>query len=402
MSGRGRMGAVPEFSVPADMGGIAVAQSPLESIDVGQTWTQSQLFTAIVCSSDVAVIGKTLEGVITCWNPAAERMYGYQAGEIIGQPMRVLCPPDRIDEAREILTKIVRGESVTLVKTVRRHKDGTTFPVSVAVSPIRDEDGRLIGAASLSRDITEQLQLGAAAALIHRAEDLQKANRSLESFTYSVSHDLRAPLRALGGFSGALLEEYGDVLGEEGRGYAERIQSASDRMAQLIDDLLGLSRVAQAELHRQTVDLGAEVSLIAEELQHAEPGRRVKFSIQRPVEAQADRMLIRTALQNLVGNAWKFTSRRDDALIEFGIMPTEDGSLCCYVRDNGAGFDSAYVHKLFIPFQRLHTISEFPGTGVGLASVRQIVERHGGQVWAEGAVGEGAAFYFTLDSKEIA
>jgi PAS domain S-box-containing protein len=384
------------------MGGIVVAHSPLEGIDVGQAWTQSQLFAAIVSSSDDAIVGETVGGVITSWNPAAERMYGYPADEIIGQPMTVVCPPDRTGEIQEILGRVGRGEDVRHFETVRQHKDGTTFPVSVTVSPIRDENGRLIGASSIARDITEQDQLRAAGELARRADDLARANRNLESFTYSVSHDLRAPLRALGGFSGILLEDYGDVLGEEGRGYAERIQSASDHMAELIDDLLDLSRVTRDELHRQTLDLGAEVAQIAEELQRAEPDRNVQFTIQRPVQAQADRTLIHTVLQNLVGNAWKFTSHRDDALIEFGTTPTEDGSLCCYVRDNGAGFDPAYIHKLFSPFQRLHTMSEFPGTGIGLASVRQIVERHGGRVRAEGAVGEGATFYFTLDAKEIA
>jgi PAS domain S-box-containing protein len=385
-------------------GGIVVAQSPLESIDAGQALTQSQLFAAIVSSSDDAIVGKTVGGVITSWNPAAERMYGYLAEEIIGQPITALCPADRIGEIQKVLGLVVRGESVTHFETVRRRKDGSTFPVSVTVSPIRDEHGRLIGASSIARDITEQEQLRAAAELARRADILEGANRNLDSFTYSISHDLRAPLHALSGFSGILLEDYGDVLGEDGRDYAERIQSASARLAQLIDGLLDLSHLTRAELHPRTVDLGAEIARIAEDLQRAEPDRRVQFTIQRPVPAQADPTLIRTVLENLVGNAWKFTSHQADALIEFGTTPAEDASLCCYVRDNGAGFDAAYAGKLFIPFQRLHTMSEFPGTGtgVGLASVRQIVERHGGQVRAEGVVGEGATFYFTLDAKEIA
>jgi PAS domain S-box-containing protein len=399
---RGEEGANSGFSVPADKGGIAVAQLPLKGFDADQAWTQSQLFAAIVSSSNDAIVGKTVGGVITSWNPAAEQMYGYPADEIIGQSMTVVCPPDRAGEIQEILGKVGRGESVTHFETVRQRKDGTTFPASVTVSPIRDEHGTLIGASSIARDITEQKQFRAATELAHRAGDVERANRNLESFTYSVSHDLRAPLHALGGFSGILLEDYGDVLGEDGRDYLERIQSASDRMARLIDDLLDLSRLARAELHPRPVDLGAEVTRIAEELQHAEPDRRVQFAIQRPVEVQADRTLIRTVLEHLVGNAWKFTSHRDDALIEFGTTPVEGASLCCYVRDNGAGFDPAYAGKLFSPFQRLHTADEFPGAGVGLASVRQIVERHGGQVRAEGLVGEGATFYFTLDAKEMA
>jgi light-regulated signal transduction histidine kinase (bacteriophytochrome) len=230
----------------------------------------------------------------------------------------------------------------------------------------------------------------------------ERASESQENFIYAVSHDLRAPLRALSGYSGILLEEYGAVLGEEGRGYAERIVAVSEQMGQLLDYLLQVSRISRAELHLQPVDLGGEAARIAEDLQRAEPRRSVCFTIEKPVPALADHRLIRTVLQNLLDNAWKFTSGRDDASIEFGTAPSADAAVCCYVRDNGVGFDSAYAGKLFQPFQRLHAARDFPGTGTGLASVRQIVERHGGRVWAEGAVGAGATFYFTLDGKESA
>jgi light-regulated signal transduction histidine kinase (bacteriophytochrome) len=230
----------------------------------------------------------------------------------------------------------------------------------------------------------------------------ERASESQENFIYAVSHDLRAPLRALSGYSGILLEEYGAVLGEEGRGYAERIVAVSEQMGQLLDYLLQVSRISRAELHLQPVDLGGEAARIAEDLQRAEPRRSVCFTIEKPVPALADHRLIRTVLQNLLDNAWKFTSGRDDASIEFGTAPSGDAAVCCYVRDNGVGFDSAYAGKLFQPFQRLHAARDFPGTGTGLASVRQIVERHGGRVWAEGAVGAGATFYFTLDGKESA
>jgi PAS domain S-box-containing protein len=377
-----------------------VGLPPLEGIEAGRDSQSLRLLSAIVNSSDDAIVGKTPDGVITSWNPAAERMYGYSAEEMVGQPVTVLSPPGHAGEIKEILDKIGQGERVLHQETVRRRKDGTIFPVSVTVSPVYDEGGRLVGASSIARDTSEQQR--AAADVRRWADDLERANRNLESFTYSVSHDLRAPLRAMGGFSAALLEECGDVLGDDGRGYAERIQAASEQMARLIDDLLHLSGISRAEMNLQTVDLGAEADRIAKELQHDGPDRSVRFVIQRPVWALADLILIRTVLQNLLDNAWKFTSRRDDALIEFGTTPVADAEVCCYVRDNGAGFDPAYVGKLFTPFQRLHTTREFPGTGVGLASLRQIVERHGGHAWAEGAVGEGATFYFTLDAKERA
>jgi PAS domain S-box-containing protein len=309
------------------------------------------LLSAIVNSSDDAIVGKTTDGVITSWNRGAQDIYGYQPEEVIGRPMAILCPLDRVGEIQDILERIRRGERVSNFETVRRRKDGTTFPASVTVSPAYDGDGAMIGVSSIGRDVTESRR---------RADDLDQANRNLESFTYSVSHDLRAPLRAMSGFSAALQEEYRDVLGDVGRGYAERIQAAGDQMARLIDDLLRLSRVLRSPMHFQTVDLGAEVAQIAADLQRGEPGRSVRFAIQRPVEARADRTLIRTVLENLVGNAWKFTSHRQDALIEFGTAPGEDAPVCCYVRDNGAGFDPAYADKLFAPFERLHAASEFP------------------------------------------
>jgi PAS domain S-box-containing protein len=376
-----------------------VVRAPSEHIEASRPWTQLQFLAAIVASAtEDAIVGKTVDGVITSWNAGAKRIFGYTEQEIIGQPTTVLCPPDLASEFAAILGKVRQGESIAQGETMRLRKDGTIFPASVSVSPIWSEDGTLIGASSITRDITELRKQ--ADRLVAANQNLLDANKNLESFTYSVSHDLRAPLRALSGFSEALLEDYRDVLDEQGREYAQRIRAASEQMATLIDDLLHLSRVARAELHTQRVDLGTEAARIAEELQNHEPDRNVHFAIQRPVRVWADRTLIRTVLQNLLGNAWKFTSGRDEASIEFGTRPTGDGTVCCYVRDNGAGFDPQYVGKLFTPFQRLHTTREFPGTGVGLASVRAIVDRHGGHAWAEGAVGEGATFFFTLEAKE--
>jgi signal transduction histidine kinase len=234
--------------------------------------------------------------------------------------------------------------------------------------------------------------------ILARSRELQQANKLLEAFTYSVAHDLRAPLRAMHGFTEALLEEYGDHLGGTGRGYAARIQAASERMAALIDQLLLMSRVSRADMHLGPVNLSAEVASIISELQlqAREPDRRVRFSIQDDVWVTADRALIRSAVQNLIENAWKFTARRSDAVIEFGATTAEDARICCYVRDNGAGFEPECADKLFEPFQRLHAASEFPGTGIGLASVHRIIERHGGRIWAQGAVDNGATFCFTL------
>ncbi len=366
---------------------------------------QLALLGAIVDSSDDAIVSSGVDGQIMSWNPSAERIYGYPAGEAVGKDATLVIDDElRRDEA-EILRTFVAGQGGNggygskHHETVQRRKDGTTFPAAVMLSTIRDDDGTLIGTSAISRDVSEQHR--AQAELRSRMDDLERANQNLETFTYSVSHDLRAPLRSLAGFSTALQEDCGDQLGEDGREYTERIQGASGRMAELIEDLLHLSRLWRTELADiQAVDLSAEVARIADDLRRSAPDRHVHFAIQEAVEVPADRVLIRSVLENLVGNAWKFTSRQDDATIEFGTIPADDVAVCCYVRDNGSGFDPAYAEKLFAPFERLHSAGEFPGTGVGLASVRQIVERHDGRVWAEGAVGKGATFYFTLNAKE--
>jgi signal transduction histidine kinase len=233
--------------------------------------------------------------------------------------------------------------------------------------------------------------------VLQRTIHLERANQNLEAFAYSVAHDLRTPLRGISGFADALAEDYGDRLDETGRDYAGRVQAGCVRMATLIDDLLDLSQVTRAKMHLQDVDLSAEVTASCDRLRARDPGRQVRVTVQEGVRVTADRALIRSAVDNLLENAWKFTGRRDDAAIEFATVPVGDAPICCYVRDNGAGFDPVYVGKLFQPFQRLHDADEFPGTGIGLASVRRIIERHGGQTWAEGSVDGGATIYFTLN-----
>jgi light-regulated signal transduction histidine kinase (bacteriophytochrome) len=225
--------------------------------------------------------------------------------------------------------------------------------------------------------------------------ELEGANRELEAFSYSVSHDLRAPLRSIEGFSQILLEDYARQLDDEGLGYLHRVRSASRRMALLIDDLLDLSRVTRTEMRRQTVDLSALARDIAEELRKSEPGRKVEFEIEDGLVANGDARLLRVALWNLLDNAWKFTEKEPDPRIRFASTLREGRRVYC-VTDNGAGFDARYSDKLFGAFQRLHPSEEFEGTGIGLATVARIVHRHGGEVWAEGRVGEGAAFFFTL------
>ena len=235
--------------------------------------------------------------------------------------------------------------------------------------------------------------------LLRQAQaELQTVNRELESFSYSVSHDLRSPLRAIDGFSQVVLEDNAGQINAEGRNYLERIRAASQRMGHLIDDLLQLSRHTRSEMHRTQVDLSALAHAQADALLKEEPGRCVEFVIAPDLVADADASLLQVVLENLLGNAWKFTGKQAAPKIEFGCT-TRDGAPAYFVRDNGAGFDTAYAHKLFGAFQRLHTTDDFPGTGIGLASVQRIIHRHGGRVWAEGEAGHGATFYFTLPTE---
>jgi signal transduction histidine kinase len=228
------------------------------------------------------------------------------------------------------------------------------------------------------------------------AAELEEANKELEAFSYTVSHDLRAPLSSIEGFSQALLEDYAATLDARGQDYLQRICEATQRMADLIDALLGLSQVTGAELVREAVDLSALARAIATDLQRCEPTRPAEFAIADGLVAHGDARWLGVVLENLFSNAWKFTAKQPRARIEFGSLPQHDGSLVFFVRDNGVGFDMADADKLFGAFQRLHRRTEYPGSGVGLATVQRIIQRHGGRIWAEGAVGQGDAFYFTV------
>lgn len=250
----------------------------------------------------------------------------------------------------------------------------------------------------LNRELSEA-KSGLEARVRARTSELAAVNEELEMFAFSVSHDLRAPLRGMTGFSQALLEDYSDKLDDTGKDYLNRISAAGNRMGRLIDDLLKLSRVTRTEIKKGNVDMSELARGIADQLRRTEPDRSVEFDIQRDIVVVGDEVLLGTVLENLIGNAWKYSSKKDHARIEIGVE--NDGAVeTIFVRDNGDGFDMAHVDKLFKPFQRLHREAEFEGTGVGLASVANIVRRHGGRVWAEGRPGEGATMRFTLGTQD--
>ncbi|MCG3115545.1 MAG: PAS domain S-box protein [Candidatus Manganitrophus sp. SA1] len=360
-------------------------------------------------TKDYAIFLLDPTGYVKSWNKAAERIKGYRPEEIIGKHFSAFYPPEEIAAGKpDWELKVTSQEGRFEDEGWRLRKDGARFWANVVITRLQDEDGKLIGFSKITRDLTERkraeeairtLNLELEQKVVDRTAALEAANKELEAFSYSVSHDLRAPLRSVNGFSQVLIEDYADRLDEEGKQTIARIRAATQRMGHLIDDLLKLSRVTRGEIRRERVDLSRMTQEIAEELRRGEPERSVVFDIQAEVRANADPQLLRTVMVNLIENAWKFTRKKSDARIAFGLMKEREPGVY-YVKDNGAGFDMTYENKLFAPFQRLHTPKEFEGTGIGLATVQRIVRRHGGEIWAEGKVDEEAAFYFTLQPKE--
>ena len=362
------------------------------------------LMAAIVESSEDAIIGKTLAGIVTSWNPGAAKMFGYAANEIIGKSVLTLFAAERSAEEGGFLAAIRRGESVRHFETVRIRKDGSRVDVSVSLSPIRDGDGHIVGISKIIRDITEKkqteariLELNASLErkVAERTVELQAANEELDAFAYAVSHDLRTPLRAMSGFSKILIEECAEQLQGEARTFLGHIIEASGNMGRLIEGLLVLSRITRGELARERVDVSAMAQRILNDLGHAEPARVVSWEIAPGLLLQADSRMLESALRNLLGNAWKFTAAVPAAKIRV-YAEQVDGLRHIRIADNGAGFDMAYAEQLFQPFRRLHRQEEFAGLGIGLATVQRIVHRHGGILSARSAPGKGAVFSFSL------
>ena len=346
-----------------------------------------------------------MNGNIIQFNKAFESLLGYSEKELYALNFLEITPEKwHIFEKWIIEEQVLkRGYSDVYEKEYRK-KDGTIFPIELRATLITNEKGENTGVWAIVRDITERKKTEAEiqrlnenleAEVERRTADLSIANKELESFSYSVSHDLRAPLRAMDGFSLAVLEDYGSKLDPQGRDYLQRIRVASQKMASLIDAMLILSKVNQADLHRTDINLSRMAENIAQELMIREPKRKVTWVINPDITLVADPVLLRNALENLIGNAWKFTSKKPTARIEIGSIQ-QDGGVIYFVRDNGAGFDMKFASKLFGAFQRMHTSSEFDGTGIGLATVHRIVAKHGGRIWAEGKPDEGATFFFTL------
>lgn len=375
--------------------------------DVTERRRLHDLFRGVLESAPDAMVIVDHTGTITLINAQTEQLFGHSRAALVGQPVEMLVPERfraRHPAHRQGFTQAPRARPMGAgLELWARRADGSEFPVEISLSPLTGTDTPMSCAAI--RDVTERR---AVAAELHdhreRLEDLIEerttaltaTNRELEAFSYTVSHDLRAPLRSIDGFSQALIEDHAAQLDEEGLDHLQRVRRASQRMATLLDGLLSLSRLTRTDLKRERVNLSAVAAALAEELAPDPMERRVQVDITPGIFVEADSRQLQVALENLLGNAFKFTAGTDDARIE--VAPAVlHGKPAVVVRDNGAGFDMAYSDKLFGAFQRLHAEREFPGSGLGLATVHRIVTRHGGCIEAEGRVGHGASFTFTLE-----
>jgi PAS domain S-box-containing protein len=359
---------------------------------------------------EYAIFRMDPEGIITSWNEGVERVLGYSEAEWLGKHASIIFTPEAREQGvpeQEMSEAIATGQAMD--DRWHQRKDGTRLWINGVMTALLNKDGKLLGFAKIMRDNTKLKQAQAALQesnhqleyrVRQRTAELQARNQELEDFKRSVSHDLRAPLRGIDGFSHALEEDYGEVLDETGQEYLRRIRTGAGRLAELMDNLLVLAEISRTRVRHERVDLSRLAENVVKALRTSDPERRVEVRVREGVIAEGDEGLLALALTKLLDNAWKFTEGRDNPRIEFGIT-SADGQEVYFVRDNGVGFDMKYGDKLFVAFQRLHSPSEFDGTGIGLAIVQRIVHAHGGKVWAESEERKGATFYFTVPREAV-
>ena len=383
------------------IGSVSVVHDITERKRAEDALRQSETKFKTIFDTSVDAIGVSKGGKHVFVNAAYLSLYGYGSEqELAGRPILDLIAPSEREKIREYAKQRASGSAAAppLYETRGLRKDGSEFDMDVRATTytLSGDVYTLV----IIRDITERKQAEEALKTAHReierrAYELEAVNRELEAFSYTVSHDLKAPLRSIDGFAKALLEDYQDKLDTTGADYLKRVTAATLRMNQFIEAMLNMARLTRGELHEKTVNLSSLAEVAAHELKKSDPKRQAEFVIAEKVNAQGDQDMLRIVLQNLLDNAWKFTGRHSTAKIEFGSVDM-DGKTVYFVRDDGAGFDMKYADKLFQPFKRLHAESEFPGLGIGLAIAHRIILRHGGRMWAEAEVEKGATFYFTL------
>ncbi|MEO7043964.1 MAG: PAS domain S-box protein, partial [Ferruginibacter sp.] len=362
---------------------------------------------AIVEFSNDAIISKSLDGIIKSWNSGAEKMFGHSAKQTIGKNISLITPPEYMIEEQNMIDRILNNEIITNYETIRTKKNGKRFHVAITISPVKNHSGNIVGISKIVRDITSAKKFEED--LIEsnkeldfqikekekRTAELEVAIQELESFSYSVSHDLRAPLRAINGFTQIMVDDYASHMDDEAQIIFGEIIRNSSKMGELIDNLLSFSRIGKKATSMSNINIEGLINELIAELKHEEPKRKFKITIQKLENITGDAGMLRQVFINLISNAFKYTGKKEAAEISIGSYK-EDNNMVYYVKDNGAGFDMRYYDKLFGVFQRLHSSNEFDGTGVGLAIVQKIIAKHGGTVWAEGIVNEGASFYISL------
>lgn len=362
-------------------------------------------FEAMFNSITDAVMFVDIDRRIVMNNPAARTIFGYSDEELLGNTTQILYArkQDYLDQGRLRYTSDAVTQSGSYEARYKR-KDGSLFWAETLGTQVKNANGEIIGFIGLVRDISKRKQAEEEIKkhrehleelVNERTHELQAINKELEAFSYSVSHDLRAPLRAIDGFSEALQEDYTNILDDNGKHLLSRVRKNAHHMAELIDDLLQLSRITRAELKLQQVDLSELAKACIQRLREASPSRIIKVSITPGLNTLGDKTLVSAALENLLNNAWKYTGKNEHASIEFGSL-NQNGETVYYIKDNGVGFSMQYYDKLFSAFQRLHKGSDFDGTGIGLATVQRIIHRHGGTIWARSELNKGATFYFTF------
>jgi len=347
---------------------------------------------ALVDSAKLGIVCTDLEGCVVSWNGGAQAVLGHSAGDMVGSSVARLLPAAGSGTISGLLAPDGGDQSSPSDVTVT-HRDGREVVLSVTASTIVDQGRRVVGHSLVFLDITERKRTETA--LAAAKEKAETTSREFEAFSYAVAHDLRAPLRAIDGFSQALLEDYPAAIDAEGQGYLAQMRASAKYMGQLIESLLALARLTNGGIDLQPVDLSELAGETIRRFRAADPEREVEVHIREGMLGRGDPTMLALVLDNLLGNAWKYTRRRDAARIDFGCCLSATGTTY-YVKDNGIGFDMAYSDKLFGVFQRLHPVEAYEGTGIGLATARKVLQRHGGQIWAYGEVGMGASFLFSL------